>query len=195
MCDVLIKNKLRSRLGRSAGSRVHLSATSMTQHYFMNMHYMLSSCLTQICEAGICGSAAADCCSSKAVYWPRPTLMLHPSNAAAAWPTFLACHTVGTVPGSGRKALRAAYGQAAAGRLMYQFHQWHMQHRQSHSKWECHNLGLRMSLKSGQEATLTHGRLLQSHTNYSNIKHEISLLFPQVTITVDIVITVMIKVL
>lgn len=80
----------------------------MTQHTSMYMHCMLASCLTQTCEALIYSSTTADCCCSKAVYWPRPTLMLHPSNAAAAWPTFFACHTVATVPVSGRQAQRAA---------------------------------------------------------------------------------------
>ena len=80
------------------------------------------------CKAFIYSSAAADCCCccSKAVYWPRPTLMLHPSNAAAAWPTFFACHTVATLPVSGRQAQRAAQGQAATGRLIHQQQQ--MQH-------------------------------------------------------------------
>lgn len=58
-------------------------------------------CLTQICEALIYSSPAADCCC-KAVYWPRPTMMPHPS-IAAAWPTFIACHTVAAVPVSGDK--------------------------------------------------------------------------------------------
>lgn len=58
-------------------------------------------CLTQICEALIYSSPAANCCC-KAVYWPRPTMMPHPS-IAAAWPTFIACHTVASVPVSGDK--------------------------------------------------------------------------------------------
>lgn len=109
MCDASItmwKIINSAWFGRLTGSSVSWSATSMTQQTFRYMHYMLSSCLTHKCEALIYSSAAADCCCSKALYWPRPTLMLHPSNAAAAWPTFFACHTVATVPVSGRQAQR-----------------------------------------------------------------------------------------
>lgn len=120
-CDSsMIKWKANSVwLGRLTGMRVNLSPTNMTQHTFCALQFMLSSCLTQIYKALLYSSAAADCCCSKAVYWPRPTLMLHPSNAAAAWPTFFACHTVATVPVNGiqapmtKKWLEGSYTRAA----------------------------------------------------------------------------------
>lgn len=74
--------------------------------YILALYCMLPYCLTQICSF-IYSSPAADCCCCKAIYWPRPTLMLHPSNAAA-WPTFFHCHTTVAVPVSGRQAQKAS---------------------------------------------------------------------------------------
>lgn len=61
--------------------------------YFFLTWTIFYPCSTQIRDALTYGINPAYCYCSKAIHWLRPTLMLHPSNAAAAWPTFFPCHS------------------------------------------------------------------------------------------------------